>query len=178
MAEALITGRSRRLGRALARGLAGAGWSLVLDARGADALRATRPEIDDADPSLVDLAFERRRQARAERAGARLGGLGLDDRARELAAALDDDGYLASCERLGPGRWEVVEHNCAILDVARQFGTELSFLRETVPDAEVVRTAHMTAGCPRLCLLDHRAHLARGPPWRHRWRAPGQAGSG
>jgi len=85
----------------------------MLDARGADALRATRPEIDDADPSLVDLAFERRRQARAERAGARLGGLGLDDRARELAAALDDDGYLASCERLGPGRWEVVEHNCA-----------------------------------------------------------------
>jgi len=39
MSVALITGASRGLGRATARALSRRGWSLVLDARGADALR-------------------------------------------------------------------------------------------------------------------------------------------
>src|SRR5207244_304649 len=42
---ALITGASRGLGLALARGLAGRGWSLILDARGAEALEAARTEL-------------------------------------------------------------------------------------------------------------------------------------
>src|SRR5258708_22312526 len=37
--NAVITGASRGLGLALARGLAADGWSLVIDARDADALR-------------------------------------------------------------------------------------------------------------------------------------------
>ena len=37
---ALITGASRGLGLALSRALAGRGWSLIVDARGAAALRA------------------------------------------------------------------------------------------------------------------------------------------
>lgn len=40
MSVAIITGASRGLGRALAAGLADAGWRLVLDARDADALSA------------------------------------------------------------------------------------------------------------------------------------------
>ena len=40
MAVAIITGASRGLGLALAAGLAGAGWRLVVDARDADALAA------------------------------------------------------------------------------------------------------------------------------------------
>lgn len=39
---ALITGASRGLGLALARALAGRGWSLIIDARGAEALEAAR----------------------------------------------------------------------------------------------------------------------------------------
>ena len=52
MPLALITGASRGLGRALARALAERNWSLVLDARGADALDAIRAEL----PSAVALA--------------------------------------------------------------------------------------------------------------------------
>ena len=41
MSVALITGASRGLGQALARELSARGWSLILDARGADALDET-----------------------------------------------------------------------------------------------------------------------------------------
>ena len=106
--------------------------------------------IDDADPELVSHAFEHRRKARAARAHQRLGTKAFDERVRELARILDDDGYLASCERADDGSWRVVEHNCAILDVAERYGaacsSELEFLREALPDADVQRTAHMMAG--------------------------------
>jgi NAD(P)-dependent dehydrogenase (short-subunit alcohol dehydrogenase family) len=42
---ALITGASRGLGLALARSLAARGWTLVVDARGADALEAARGDL-------------------------------------------------------------------------------------------------------------------------------------
>ncbi len=107
--------------------------------------------IDDADPALVEQAFEHRRRARGARATVRLGAHAtFDDRVRELARILDDDGYLASCERAGDGTWRVVEHNCAILDVAERYGaacsSELEFLRDALPDADVQRSAHMMSG--------------------------------
>jgi DeoR family suf operon transcriptional repressor len=106
--------------------------------------------LEDTDPDLVERAFERRRQARVARARERLDGLDFDAKVAVLTSILDEDGYLASCERLDARRWEVVEHNCAILDVAQRYGTacgtELAFLTEAMPDAEVRRTAHMMAG--------------------------------
>jgi NAD(P)-dependent dehydrogenase (short-subunit alcohol dehydrogenase family) len=42
---ALITGASRGLGLALARGLAEQGWNLIIDARGADALAEVQAEL-------------------------------------------------------------------------------------------------------------------------------------
>lgn len=45
MAVAIVTGASKGLGRALSRGLAAQGWSLVLDARGATALAGAEAEV-------------------------------------------------------------------------------------------------------------------------------------
>lgn len=108
--------------------------------------------VADADPNLVDDIFDRRRQRRLEGAQARLAGLGGDFPARvaELARILDEDGYLASWEALPNGSYRIVEHNCAVLDVAERYGqactSEIAFLRQALPDARVERVSHMIAG--------------------------------
>ena len=125
--------------------------------------------VADSDAGLVDLAFEGRRRVRTERALARLGLGTLDDRVRELAAILDEDGYLADCERRPDGTWIVTEHNCAVIDVARRYGqactSELAFLKDALPDAEVERIAHMIAGA-HVC-----AYQIRSKPSTSRRRA-------
>jgi NAD(P)-dependent dehydrogenase (short-subunit alcohol dehydrogenase family) len=62
MPLALITGASRGLGRALARALAERNWSLVLDARGAEALDAVRCELPSAVALAGDIADPRHRE--------------------------------------------------------------------------------------------------------------------
>src|SRR5580704_8694199 len=82
MATAVVTGGSRGLGRALARGLVQAGWSVVIDARDAEALATARDELVRLAPDarvvavpgdLTDAAHRRRLVAEA----AALGGLDL-----------------------------------------------------------------------------------------------------
>jgi predicted ArsR family transcriptional regulator len=109
--------------------------------------------IEDSDPDLVALAFQRRAEQRRDRAAARLAGRDFEGRVRELARILDEDGYLADCEPGGDGSWMVTERNCAILDVARQHheacSSELAFLRAVLPDAQVERVAHVLGGARR-----------------------------
>ncbi len=113
--------------------------------------------IGDEDPDLVARAFERRRRARVERTRERLAGLDFDARVAEVARVLDEDGYLAEVERLddaagapGTGGWRILEHNCAILAVAQRYGhacgAEIAFLREVLPDADVIRVSHILTG--------------------------------
>jgi DeoR family suf operon transcriptional repressor len=44
----------------------------------------------------------------------------------------------------------IVEHNCAILEVALRYGqacsSEIGFLREVMPDADIDRVSHMASG--------------------------------
>jgi NAD(P)-dependent dehydrogenase (short-subunit alcohol dehydrogenase family) len=74
---AVITGGSRGLGLALARALASRGWSLVIDARGAEALERARAELAAATTVRAiagDVADEAHRRRLIEEARA-LGGL-------------------------------------------------------------------------------------------------------
>ena len=74
MPVAVITGASRGLGLALARALAGEGWSLVLDARDGTALQASAPTGAVVVPGDVTQAGHR---AQLRRCAAELGGLDL-----------------------------------------------------------------------------------------------------
>ena len=66
MPLALITGASKGLGRALAHGLAERGWSLVLDARGADALNAVAHSLPGGVTAIAgDVVDPRHREALA-----------------------------------------------------------------------------------------------------------------
>jgi NAD(P)-dependent dehydrogenase (short-subunit alcohol dehydrogenase family) len=74
---ALVTGASRGLGRAIARALADAGWELIIDARGADALEETRASLASSTRVIAiagDIASSKHR-ARIVEAAAELGGL-------------------------------------------------------------------------------------------------------
>jgi NAD(P)-dependent dehydrogenase (short-subunit alcohol dehydrogenase family) len=74
---ALITGASRGLGLALARGLTGEGWTLLIDARGAEALEAARANLAELTQVIAipgDVTDEGHRQALAE-ASRGVGGL-------------------------------------------------------------------------------------------------------
>jgi DeoR family suf operon transcriptional repressor len=106
--------------------------------------------LSEADSSLVDTLFERRRDERVRNATARLAPKrGLQAKVQELARILDEDGYLATCEKHGAG-FRIVEHNCAILSVAQRYGqactSEIDFIRTVLPDADVERVSHIIDG--------------------------------
>jgi len=70
---AIVTGASRGLGRALAEGLAGAGWRLVIDGRDADALEQTRRRLpSDAVAIAGDITDPAHRAAVVAAAGDRV----------------------------------------------------------------------------------------------------------
>jgi len=74
---ALITGASRGLGLALARALAGEGWTLIIDARGKDALESARAGLSDETRVIAiagDVSDAGHRTALAD-AARRVGGL-------------------------------------------------------------------------------------------------------
>ena len=53
-------------------------------------------------------------------------------------------------DTLDDGTWRILEHNCAILGVAAKYGqacsSELEFLRDAMPDADIERVHHVLAG--------------------------------
>ncbi|MEM8904166.1 MAG: ArsR family transcriptional regulator [Actinomycetota bacterium] len=117
--------------------------------------------LDDDDGGAVDRLFVRRREERIATAQDRLAATAsLGDRVAELARILDDDGYLATSERVDDATFRIVEHNCAIADVAKRYGqactSEIDFIRAVLPDATVTRTRHMVAG-DRHCAYEVRA---------------------
>jgi DeoR family suf operon transcriptional repressor len=124
--------------------------------------------VGEEAPELLARMFEKRRQARLGRTRDRLAGKSFDDRLNEIAAILDEDGYLTAVERLDDGSYVLQEHNCAILGVARRSQipctSEIDFLRDALPDATVERVAHMLGGQHRCAYRIVPAALA---PTRH-----------
>ena len=106
--------------------------------------------VEQDNPELIERVFERRGQDRLQRAAARLDRLVFPDQVRELTRILDEDGYVAECQPADDGSWVIIEHNCAILDVATRYGaacsSELAFLRAAMPDASIERIKHKMAG--------------------------------
>ncbi|MGI8661853.1 MAG: helix-turn-helix transcriptional regulator [Acidimicrobiales bacterium] len=128
-------------------------------------------ELELVAPEMVDTLFERRRLRRAERANARLAGLGFDEQVAELTRILDEDGYLADAVPGPEGSWRIVEHNCAILAVAAKYGaacgTELEFIRDVLPGAVVERVAHLMAG-GHVCAYEVTPRVLAAPSVRRR----------
>ncbi len=69
MPLAIVTGASRGLGLALARALASSGWTLVVDARGGDALAEATAGLDGVTAIAGDIADPDHRRALVEAAG-------------------------------------------------------------------------------------------------------------
>jgi DeoR family suf operon transcriptional repressor len=117
--------------------------------------------VGDTDPALLDDLFAKRRANRIANAEARLATkTTLRGRVAELSRILDEDGYLATWERVEPGVYRIVEHNCAIWAVAQRYGqactSELEFIRAVLPGTRVERVQHMIAGARR-CAYEVRA---------------------
>ena len=116
--------------------------------------------LADEDTGTIDRLFARRRDHRVEAAAERLAPLPtLAAKVDELARILDEDGYLATAEATTDGGFRVVEHNCAIVAVARRYGqactSEIDFIRSVLPGARVERVSHIVEGA-RHCGYDIR----------------------
>jgi DeoR family suf operon transcriptional repressor len=117
--------------------------------------------VADTDGALLDDLFAKRREHRIANARVRLEPKPtLGAKVAELTRILDEDGYLASSEKVGPGVYRIVEHNCAIWAVAERYGqactSELDFIRAALDGADVERVQHMIAGARR-CAYEVRA---------------------
>jgi DeoR family suf operon transcriptional repressor len=115
--------------------------------------------VSESDASLVDQIFARRRDERIRNAQLRVAPKKtLKAKVEELTRILDEDGYLASVEPI-PGGFRIVEHNCAILTVARKYGqactSEIDFIRTVLPGATVERVSHILDGAHH-CAYDVR----------------------
>jgi DeoR family transcriptional regulator, suf operon transcriptional repressor len=110
--------------------------------------------VADADPGMLDDLFAKRREHRIAAARARLDRKrSLGAKVAELTRILDEDGYLATHERVSPGAYRIVEQNCAIWAVAQRYGqactSEIEFIRTVLPGTTVERVEHMVAGARR-----------------------------
>jgi DeoR family transcriptional regulator, suf operon transcriptional repressor len=116
--------------------------------------------IEDEDPELVPRVFQRRRRRRVEQCREKLAGKTLDDTVAGLAAILDAEGYMANVDKLPDDSYRLTLHSCAIWAVASRYGlactTELEFIQEVIPDADVTRVIHKVAGA-YVCAYEIRA---------------------
>jgi DeoR family suf operon transcriptional repressor len=127
--------------------------------------------IADEDPQLVPRVFERRRRRRVEQCRESLAGKTLNDAVAGLAAIFDAEGYMANVDKLRDGSYRLTLHTCAIWAVASHYSlactTELEFIQEVIPDADVTRVTHKVAGA-YVCAYEIRARSSPSSKTRPR----------
>jgi len=106
--------------------------------------------IEEEDPDLVTRVFERRRQRRVAETSGKLRHKPLAEKVAVLTRELDDEGYLADFDEIGPARYRINLHSCPMWAVATRYGqacaAELDYLRELLPEATIERVTHKAAG--------------------------------
>jgi len=106
--------------------------------------------VEAADPALVGRIFDRRRQLIVEDAVSRLDKSLPEERIGIVTSLLDEQGYLADFEAVGPDHYRINLRSCAIWTVANHFGqactSELELIRTLIPEATIERTATKIEG--------------------------------
>jgi predicted ArsR family transcriptional regulator len=108
----------------------------------------------------VDLIFEQRREEMVRTYVARMHGDSLRERLAQLTDLRAAEGYMATWEETGDGRFILHEHHCPTLWVAEYCGPacreEMTMLSEVL-DAEVTRQSHQVDG-DTTCSYEIRPH--------------------
>ena len=121
--------------------------------------------VEDEDPELIERVFERRRRERVEQCRSELAAKSLVAKVTGLAEILDAEGYMANVEHLSDG-YRLSLHRCAIWAVANRFGSactsELEFLGQVVPEADITRVAHKVEG-GFVCSFEFRPRVGELP---------------
>lgn len=71
--------------------------------------------------AAIDQLFEARRRQLAQQYAPRLAGKSRPEQVQELAAILTEQGYMCECRPLPGGGFELIEHNCPVDCVARDY---------------------------------------------------------
>jgi predicted ArsR family transcriptional regulator len=147
----VVSERERgRAGRPADRYHATAVTEALFVASGSDLAIELLGDIEEESPELVDRIFQRRRRRLVEAAADDLTGGSLGQRVEALTGLLDAQGFLADFEQLDECHCRINLHSCPIWTVANRYrqacAAELGFIRDLIPDAEVERVTHKTAG--------------------------------
>lgn len=102
------------------------------------------------EPGLVGRVFDRRRRRMVDDARSQLDGRAADEQIAILTKLLDEQGYLADFQIVNDHHFRINLRNCAIWAVANRYpqacAAELDYLRALIPEANVRRVTHKTAG--------------------------------
>lgn len=127
----------------------------LFEATGGDLSTEILGYVEAEDPALIGRIFDRRRQLIVEDAVARLDNTPPEDRVGIVTSLLDEQGYLADFDEVGPGHYRINLRSCAIWTVANAFGqactSELELIRTLIPEAAIERTTSKIDGSHTCC---------------------------
>lgn len=98
----------------------------------------------------VEGLFKKREERLTSELARKLMNLSDADKIRELTAIRNEKGYMADFKEPAPGAYELIEHNCPILSVAKEYtiacSCETNMLKCVLKTAKVTRTSCKTEG--------------------------------